>query len=92
MNLPNFLSVSRIFLIIPIIIFFENELFFVSLITFIAASLTDFLDGYFARRKGFTSDLGAFLDLLADKIFVSIILIWMTFSFDNFVILISRIL
>lgn len=91
MNLPNFLSVSRIFLIIPIIIFFENELFLYSLITFIAASLTDFLDGYFARRKGLTSDLGAFLDLLADKIFVSIILIWMTFSFDNFVIFISSI-
>ena len=92
MNLPNLFSVSRIFLLIPIIIFFENDLFLFSVITFIFASITDFLDGYFARKIGLTSDLGAFLDLLADKIFVATILIWMTFNFDSFIILISSIL
>tara|TARA_B100001287_G_C22466107_1_gene427421 strand:+ start:148 stop:675 length:528 start_codon:yes stop_codon:yes gene_type:complete len=92
MNLPNILSISRIVLLIPIIIFFENDLFLFSLTTFIFASVTDFLDGYFARKVGLASNLGAFLDLLADKIFVSIILIWMTYNFDNLVILISSIL
>ena len=47
-------------------------------LTFIIASITDYLDGYFARKNNQTSDLGALLDLLADKIFVSVLLIWMT--------------
>tara|TARA_B100000575_G_scaffold104151_1_gene83030 strand:+ start:142 stop:669 length:528 start_codon:yes stop_codon:yes gene_type:complete len=92
MNLPNILSVSRIFLLIPIIIFFVNDLFILSALTFAIASITDYLDGYLARKKNLISDLGAFLDLLADKIFVSVILIWMTYNFDSFVILISSIL
>ena len=92
MNLPNILSVSRIFLLIPIIVLFEYELFFLSLITYIIASITDFLDGYFARQNNQTSDLGTLLDLLADKLFVSILLIWMTFNFDSKLILISSIL
>ena len=92
MNLPNILSVSRIFLLIPIIAFFVNDLFILFFLTFIIASITDYLDGYFARKKNLTSDLGAFLDLLADKIFVSVILIWMTFNFDNPFILVSSIL
>ena len=56
------------------------------------ASVTDYLDGYFARKNGQTSNLGALLDLLADKLFVSILLIWMTFNFESLVILVSAIL
>lgn len=92
MNLPNILSVLRILLLIPIITFFVNGFFILSVLTFVIASITDYLDGYFARKKNLVSDLGAFLDLLADKIFVSIILIWMTFNFDSLIILISSIL
>ncbi len=92
MNLPNVLSVSRVFLLIPIIIFFEKEMFLFSVLTFIIASVTDYLDGYFARKNDLSSDLGVFLDLLADKIFVSIILLWMTFNFNSLVILVSSIL
>ena len=92
MNLPNILSISRILLLIPIIIFFENDMYVFSITTFIFASVTDFLDGYFARKNTQTSDLGSLLDLLADKVFVSSLLIWMTFNFDSPVILISSIL
>ncbi len=92
MNLPNILSISRIILLVPIIIFFENDMFISSVATFIVASVTDYLDGFFARRNNQSSDLGAFLDLLADKVFVSTLFIWMTFNFDSFVILISTIL
>jgi CDP-diacylglycerol--glycerol-3-phosphate 3-phosphatidyltransferase len=92
MNLPNILSISRIILLVPIIIFFENDMYISSVVTFIVASVTDYLDGFFARRNNQSSDLGAFLDLLADKVFVSTLFIWMTFNFDNFVILISTIL
>ncbi len=92
MNLPNFLSISRIFLLLPIIIFFESGFFLLSLMTYITASFTDFLDGYLARKNNKTSDLGALLDLLADKLFISILMIWMTFNFDSKLILISTIL
>lgn len=92
MNVPNILSFSRIFFVIPIIIFFENDLYIYSFLCFVVASVTDFFDGYFARKNNLASDFGAFLDLLADKVFVSVILIWMTFNFDNFFILISSIL
>ena len=55
---------------------------------FLIASFTDFLDGYFARYLEQESILGANLDLLADKIFVSSLLIFISFHFDNLVILI----
>ena len=92
MNLPNLLTISRIFLLLPIIAFFEKGFFFLSLTIFIFAAFTDYLDGYFARQNNQASDLGSLLDLLADKLFVSVLLIWMTFKFDSLVILISSIL
>ena len=91
MNLPNILSISRILLLIPIILFFEFGWYLFSTFVFVIAAITDFLDGYFARKKNQTSDIGALLDLLADKLFVSILLIWITFNFNNIAILISSI-
>ena len=92
MNLPNILSISRILLLIPIIFFFELGWYLFSTFVFVIAAITDFLDGYFARKYDQTSDTGALLDLLADKLFVSILLIWITFNFNNIAILISSIL
>ncbi len=92
MTLPNILSISRILFLIPIVILFEKNLYLFSVMAFIMASVTDYLDGYFARKNGQTSNLGALLDLLADKLFVSILLIWMTFNFESLVILVSAIL
>jgi len=92
MNLPNILSISRIVLLLPIIILFENSLFLLSLVTYILASITDYLDGYFARKNNQVSDTGALLDLLADKLFICTLLIWTTFNFNSISILISSIL
>ena len=92
MNLPNFLSITRILLLLPIIILFEYSFYLFSAITFFIASITDYLDGYIARKKNLTSQSGALLDLLADKIFVSTLLVWLTFNFNNELILISSIL
>ena len=78
MNLPNILSISRILLLIPIIFLFELGWHLFSTFVFVIAAITDFLDGYFARKNNQTSDSGALLDLLADKLFVSILLIWVT--------------
>ena len=92
MNLPNILSISRVLLLTPIIFLFEYEFYLASLIIFIIASVTDYLDGYFARKNNLSSNTGALLDLLADKIFVATLLVWITYSFENIFILISSIL
>lgn len=92
MNLPNLLSISRVFLLIPIIFLFEKEFYVLACIFFIVASLTDFFDGFIARKRNLESDLGGLLDLLADKLFVSILLIWFCFNLDSLWILISTIL
>ena len=64
----------------------------IAFLFFFIASFTDFLDGYFARYLDQESILGANLDLLADKIFVSSLLIFISFHFDNIIFLIMTIL
>jgi len=79
-------------LLIPIIILFSYDFFITSLIVFIFAALTDFFDGYLARLYKEESILGSLLDLIADKIFVSSLLIWATLNFSNFILLFLTIL
>jgi CDP-diacylglycerol--glycerol-3-phosphate 3-phosphatidyltransferase len=43
---------------------------------FVAACLTDFADGYIARRRGLTTDFGKFMDPLADKVLVFAVMLW----------------
>ena len=73
MNLPNLITLVRIFLIPFFIVAFQNPSDFRSLLAagiFLAASLTDLLDGYLARRWGQITKLGKFLDPVADKVLV----------------------
>ena len=78
MTLPNQLSILRIILT-PIFIFFLlfDRYYFeqVATFVFIIASLTDWYDGYIARRYGYVSKWGKFLDPLADKVLISSALI-----------------
>lgn len=77
-NVPNILSLSRILatvVILVLVLLNTPWAFLIATIVFILASGTDFLDGYLARRYQLVSPLGIFLDLTADKVFVSIILI-----------------
>ncbi|HWS74895.1 MAG TPA: CDP-diacylglycerol--glycerol-3-phosphate 3-phosphatidyltransferase [Quisquiliibacterium sp.] len=80
MNLPNLLTWLRV-LAIPLLV----ALFYLPLkpgtinlsatVLFVAAAVTDWVDGYLARRLGQTSAFGAFLDPVADKLLVSAALI-----------------
>ncbi len=77
-NLPNILSMSR--LIATVVIFIlvlvnQPWAFLVAALLFVLASVTDYLDGYLARKMKVVSELGVFLDLTADKILVAAILI-----------------
>jgi len=77
-NVPNLLSLSRMLttaLIFVLILLNSPWAFLVATALFILASVTDFFDGYLARRLKVVSPLGIFLDLTADKVFVSAILI-----------------
>ncbi len=73
MNIANILSFLRIILV-PFFIFFLNQTplnktnCLISLLIFILASITDFFDGFLARKKNIVTNLGKFLDPLADKI------------------------
>ncbi len=74
MNLPNKITVARIILI-PIFMFFYMADFIpygklIAALIFMIASLTDFVDGKIARKRGLVTNLGKFLDPIADKVLV----------------------
>ena len=76
MNLPNKLTMGRMILILVFIfVYFINEVIGSSYIyilggIFVIASLTDFFDGYYARKYNMITTFGKFIDPLADKLLV----------------------
>jgi len=85
LTLSNALSLSRIFFIPPILFFLEQDTAagnFRAVLLIVAAGATDWLDGYFARRRQQISDLGRIIDPLADKIAVGAIAIYLTVRRD----------
>lgn len=70
LNVPNVLSLIRLLLVPVYIVEFANGHKYVSLIIFLVASFTDFLDGQIARRFNLITDVGKVLDPLADKLMV----------------------
>ena len=71
MTLASYISSLRIILIIPIIFLTSFQIStynYLSLFLFIIAGLTDYIDGYIARKTNTETSLGALLDLLADKL------------------------
>lgn len=74
-NIPNFISMLRILLTIPICILLIKHQHPATLILFVIAGFSDGLDGFLAKRYGWQSRLGGLLDPLADKIlFTSVFL------------------
>lgn len=75
MNFPTILTISRIILVAPvmILIFMDNlPAQITTIVCFTLASLTDKLDGHLARKNKQVTDLGAFLDPLADKMLINL--------------------
>jgi CDP-diacylglycerol--glycerol-3-phosphate 3-phosphatidyltransferase len=72
-NLPNAITVSRLFLTAGFILFVSQQGtwgHFIALILFIIAAISDFVDGWLARKMNLVTPLGKLLDPLADKILV----------------------
>lgn len=75
LTLPNFLSISRLFLLPLILFFIATKQNVVALVLMIISWITDALDGFIARRTNQVTNLGKLLDHLVDKIWVGTILV-----------------
>ena len=95
--LANILTFSRIFIaiFIPCFIFLGRSdfllldvkiVYFVSFILFILAALSDFLDGWIARKKSQESEIGRILDPVADKLLVILTLVPILINFNHVLI------
>lgn len=73
MNLPNKLTISRFVLTIAFLIVMFSQVRYhetIALLLFMAGGITDFLDGYLARRHKLITNFGILMDPLADKVMV----------------------
>lgn len=74
MNLPNMLTMSRLGLAFVMMVLLEVDFPFsktLALLVFAVAGITDYLDGYFARRMNLTTPFGKLMDPLTDKVMVA---------------------
>ncbi len=76
MSIPNLLAIARLLLTpVAMVLILESPgnrmMAVIAAVVFVVAALTDFLDGYLARRWQITTSLGAFLDTVADKVLVT---------------------
>ena len=100
MTLASYISCLRIVLIVPIIYLLDlgfraetsSYYNYFAFVLFIVAGLTDYLDGYIARKTETETQLGALLDLIADKLLVSLVMVWMVFLTHNPFIVIPALL
>ena len=76
-NLPNGLTLIRIILVIPLIIFLEFNNLHIVWFLIILGGITDYLDGYLAKKLNIRTKFGAIIDPLADKIFFIIPFLWL---------------
>ena len=77
-NLANKITLLRMLLvpIVVVLLYYEGRVAcLVATVAFIVASLTDWVDGYIARRENMVTSFGKFLDPLADKVLICSVLI-----------------
>lgn len=67
-HIPNTISLFRMLLVPPMVVALLNEYYGAALVLFAVAGVSDALDGYLAKRYGWSSRLGSILDPLADKL------------------------
>jgi CDP-diacylglycerol--glycerol-3-phosphate 3-phosphatidyltransferase len=93
-NLPNFLTLLRVILIPVLVLAWfipSPHAGQIAAAIFVIAALTDWLDGWLARRWDQESAFGAFLDPVADKLMVAAALVLLVDAFDSVLITLSAI-
>lgn len=86
MNVANLVTISRVLLVPVIVLVYYSPMPFSQLIAavlFTMASITDWLDGFLARRLNQLSAFGAFLDPVADKLLVVMALVLLTANYPS---------
>tara|TARA_Y100001968_G_scaffold325410_1_gene366588 strand:- start:988 stop:1599 length:612 start_codon:yes stop_codon:yes gene_type:complete len=78
--IANCLTIYRALIGLPLIILLSNNLLVISWIIIFISAISDFLDGYFARKAADSSTFGALLDPLADKLLICSPLIWLAYN------------
>ncbi|HCZ07297.1 MAG: CDP-diacylglycerol---glycerol-3-phosphate 3-phosphatidyltransferase [Thermotogota bacterium] len=79
-TVATWITILRILITIPVVVSLEMNQHILGLILILVAGFTDFLDGWIARRFNQVSDLGKFLDQIADKILINAVLIELAVS------------
>ncbi len=82
-NFINFITIARILLAPIILVFLIFGNYLVCVLLFFLAGLTDYYDGYLARKYNAESELGEILDPIADKILIVFILIGLSVELDS---------
>jgi CDP-diacylglycerol--glycerol-3-phosphate 3-phosphatidyltransferase len=88
-TLPNLLTASRLLLLLPIMWLLSGGggawAHWLAFALFLVAGLTDYLDGWLARRLGCASNLGVFFDPLADKVFANVLLVFLACEYPRWI-------
>ena len=86
-NFINLLTLSRVFLAgIIFLLLTSPEGYFLAFILFFVAGVTDYFDGYLARKYNLTSELGEILDPIADKILIVFVLFGLSVNLTSYFI------
>jgi cardiolipin synthase len=80
-NIPNIITILRLVVLPYLVYSFNHQLTIAAFILFLFSISTDIIDGYVARKLGFASKLGAYLDVTVDFLFI--IVMYLTFSFKE---------
>lgn len=86
MNIANLVTISRVLLVPVVVLVYYSAMPFsqlVAAVLFTIASITDWLDGYLARKLNQLSAFGAFLDPVADKLLVVMALVLLTANYPG---------
>ena len=81
-NIPNALTLARIILVPLIVWLIISHEMATAFVLFLLAGLSDAVDGYLAKRFGWHTELGAYLDPIADK--ALLVSIYVTLGFANY--------
>lgn len=94
-NIPMLMTWARVFLIPVFLVIYYLPFewaHFSAMVVFVIAAITDWLDGYLARRYNAISKLGAFLDPVADKLIVAVALIVVAVEYQHWVVTLATII
>ena len=89
--MANYITILRILLILPVLVLASPSpglSNWIALALFVVAGITDHLDGYIARKTGSTTDLGALLDLVADKLLIVVTLCYFISYSSSYMLLV----